>query len=128
MTTPAVLAQAHYTSFGANAVPVDPYRIARSLGWHVLLTAQVNCIDVDRGERTIALPARHIDELKLRGECAIGLGKVFFDKEEDAAEYAAVLLIPDDVYGLLADPESAQRELWVPDEFIHARTQHNTVN
>lgn len=127
MITPSALAQAHYTSYGANALPVDPYRIARSLGWQVLLTAQVDRIDVDRGERTIALPARNIDELKLRGECAVGLGKVFFDKEEDAAEYAAVLLIPDDVYGLLADPESAQRELWVPDEFIHARTQHTAV-
>lgn len=127
MTTPAVLAQAHYTSFGANAVPVDPYRIARSLGWQVLLTAQVDHIDVDRGERTIALPARNIDELKLRGECAVGLGKTFFDNDEDAQHYAAALLIPDDIYGLLADPVSAQQELWVPDEFIQARTQHTAV-
>lgn len=127
MVTPSALAQAHYTSFGANALPVDPYRIARSLGWQVLLTAQVDCIDVDRVERVIALPARHIDELRLRGECAVGLGKTFFDNDEDAKEYAAALLIPDDVYGLLADPVSAQRELWVPDEFIYVRTQHTAV-
>lgn len=127
MITPSALAQAHYTSFGDNALPVDPYRIARSLGWRVLLTAQVDCIDVDRVERVISLPARHVDELRLRGECAVGLGKTFFDKDEDVEEYAAALLIPDDVYGLLADPVSAQRELWVPDEFIHARTQHTAV-
>ena len=127
MITPSALAQAHYTSYGANALPVDPYRIARSLGWQVLLTAQVDHIDVDCVERVIALPARHIDELRLRGECAAGLGKTFFDNDEDAQQYAAALLIPDDVYGLLADPESAQRELWVPDEFIHARTQHTAV-
>lgn len=127
MITPSALAQAHYTAFGANALPVDPYRIARSLGWRVLLTAQVDRVDVDRVERVISLPARHVDELRLRGECAVGLGKTFFDNDVDAIEYAAALLIPDDVYGLLADPESAQHELWVPDEFIHIRTQHTAA-
>lgn len=127
MIIPSALAQAHYTAFGANALPVDPYRIARSLGWQVLLTAQVDRVDVDRVERVISLPARHVDELRLRGECAVALGKTFFDNDEDAQHYAATLLIPDDVYGLLADPVSAQRELWVPDEFIHARTQHTAA-
>lgn len=122
MIAPTALAQAHYTTFGDNALPVDPYRIARSLGWKVVFTAQVDGTVLDREEHCILLPARNMDELKLREECAVGLGKVFYSNQEHAQEYASALLIPDDVYGLLADVERAQQELWVSDTFIQLRT------
>lgn len=114
-------------------LPVDPFILVRSLGWNLYFSENLNegCFpfEIDEENTCVYLHPRLLrDVYVLRFQCACALGHIVSSTynidavDEDIANFAAEVLIPEKFLGLIHDVQFAQ-EAFVVDSATVLRRQ-----